>query len=215
MSKKDIRITNDDCEIIRDVISLTRAASSQHVLRIIAANLLLESVGEITARERLVDTPRRVASMYDEIFSGYSENPIDILGTDFTESYDQLVLVKDIPFYSHCEHHMIPFFGVAHVAYIPNGKVVGISKLARLVDCYAKRFQIQERLSEDIASSIDAILKPKGVAVIIEAEHLCMTMRGVRKPGAKTVTSAMVGVFREENNNARMELMSLIKLGGK
>jgi GTP cyclohydrolase I len=163
-------------------------------------------------REGLLDTPDRVAKMYDEIFAGYGQCPGQILATGFDEEqHEEMVVVKDIPFYSHCEHHMVPFFGVAHVAYIPQGRVVGISKLARLVECYARRLQIQERMSSNIADDIMSYLDAKGAAVIIEAEHLCMTMRGVRKPGAKTTTSAMRGVFRENNHNARMELLALIK----
>ena len=181
-------------------------------LRRYAVHLLLLSMGENPEREGLLDTPKRVAKMYDEIFAGYEQDPESILATTFDESHQELVLVKDIPFYSHCEHHMVPFFGTAHVAYIPNGKVVGISKLARLVECYAKRIQIQERMTSQIADDIEKYLKPRGVAVIIRAEHLCMSMRGVKKPGSNTVTSAMRGVFREDGNNARMELMNLIRL---
>lgn len=180
--------------------------------RCLAVELLLESIGEDISREGLLDTPDRVARMYEEIFAGYDLNPEEILSTTFDESHQELVLVKDIPFYSHCEHHMVPFFGKAHIAYIPQGKVVGISKLARLVECYAKRVQIQERMTSTIADDIDQYLTPRGVAVIIEAEHLCMGMRGIKKPGAKTVTSAMRGVFKDDGNNARMELMNLIKL---
>lgn len=181
-------------------------------LRMTAVRMLLQSIGEDPIREGLLDTPKRVAKMYEEIFSGYNLNPEEILATTFDESHQELVLVKDISFYSHCEHHMVPFFGKAHVAYIPQGKVVGISKLARLVECYAKRVQIQERMTSSIADDIDQYLIPRGVAVIIEAEHLCMGMRGIKKPGAKTVTSAMRGVFKDDGNNARMELMNLIKL---
>ncbi len=181
-------------------------------LRRYAVHLLLLSMGENPEREGLIDTPKRVSKMYDEIFAGYEQDPASLLATTFDESHQELVLVKDIPFYSHCEHHMVPFFGTAHVAYIPNGKVVGISKLARLVECYAKRIQIQERMTSQIADDIEKYLEPRGVAVIIKAEHLCMAMRGIKKPGASTVTSAMRGVFREDGNNARMELMNLIRL---
>ena len=181
-------------------------------LRRYAVHLLLLSMGENPEREGLIDTPKRVSKMYDEIFAGYEQDPESLLDTTFDESHQELVLVKDIPFYSHCEHHMVPFFGTAHVAYIPNGKVVGISKLARLVECYAKRIQIQERMTSQIADDIEKYLEPRGVAVIIKAEHLCMAMRGVKKPGSNTVTSAMRGVFREDGNNARMELMNLIRL---
>ena len=189
------------------------AEEQQHFLdRHTAVAALLGSIGEDTEREGLLDTPKRVAKMYDEIFSGYKMNPDDILQTTFNdEEHQEMVIVKEIPFYSHCEHHMVPFFGIAHVAYIPNGGVVGISKLARLVDCYAKRLQIQERMTSSIADDIMRVLKPLGAAVLIEAEHLCMTMRGVQKPGTKTVTSAMRGVFLDDTNNARMEFLNLIK----
>ena len=189
------------------------AEEQQHFLdRHTAVAALLGSIGEDTEREGLLDTPKRVAKMYDEIFSGYKMNPDDILQTTFNdEAHREMVIVKEIPFYSHCEHHMVPFFGIAHVAYIPNGGVVGISKLARLVDCYAKRLQIQERMTSSIADDIMRVLQPLGAAVLIEAEHLCMTMRGVQKPGTKTVTSAMRGVFLDDTNNARMEFLNLIK----
>lgn len=180
--------------------------------RVIAVRLLLASMGENLCREGLLDTPDRVAKMYEEIFAGYQQFPGQLLATGFDEeNHEEMVIVKDIPFYSHCEHHMVPFFGVAHIAYIPQGRVVGISKLARLVECYAKRLQIQERMSSNIADDIMSYLDAKGAAVIIEAEHLCMTMRGVKKPGARTTTSAMRGVFRENNHNARLEFLSLIK----
>ena len=175
---------------------------------------ILKEIGEEPSRNGLIETPHRVAKMYEEVFKGYKEDPKDILNTVFEADTQDLVLVKDIPFYSHCEHHMVPFFGVAHVAYIPNRSknVVGISKLARLVDCFAKRLQIQERLTQQVAQAIDDHLAPYGLAVIFEAEHLCMSMRGVRKPGAKTVTSHMRGIFKEDEK-ARQELMMLIKEG--
>ena len=186
-------------------------------MREAAVKLLLMSVGEDIDREGLIDTPNRVARMYEEIFGGYSQDPEELLKVTFDsddgegDKYGSLVLVKDIPLYSHCEHHMVPFFGKAHVAYIPEEKVVGISKIARLIDCYAKRFQIQERLTTQIANTLEKFLNPKGVAVVVEAEHMCMTMRGVRKPGAKTVTSALKGVFLKEVD-ARAEFYSLIGL---
>ena len=191
---------------------------SAEEMRKLAVQLLLQSAGEDIYREGLVDTPKRVAKMYDDIFGGYSQDPQEILNVTFDpddddagEKYNSLVLVKDIPLYSHCEHHMVPFFGKAHIAYIPEGRVVGISKIARLVDCYAKRFQIQERLTSQIANDLERYLNPKGVAVVIEAEHMCMTMRGVRKPGSKTVTSQLTGVFLKEVD-ARAEFYSLIGL---
>jgi GTP cyclohydrolase I len=208
----DKKILSDTAE--SQVRNLVYSAISydKEVQRRAAVQLLLLSIEEDRHREGLIDTPARVAKMYDEIFAGYEQDPKEILGTEFNERYDEMVLVRDIPFYSHCEHHMVPFFGVAHVAYIPNGKVVGISKLARLVECFAKMLQIQERMTQQIAESIENVLQPLGVAVIIQAEHLCMGMRGIKKPGTKTVTSYMTGVFRHNENNARMELMQLINM---
>lgn len=176
-----------------------------------AVRILLSTLGEDVEREGLLDTPKRVAKMYDEVYAGYLQSPEELLATTFdSDGHDELVLVGPIPFHSHCEHHMVPFVGTAYVAYIPNQRVVGISKLARLVDAFSKRLQIQERLTTQIADTIESVLAPRGVAVIVEAEHMCMTMRGVKKPGTKTTTSAMRGVFRENDNHARMELMMLI-----
>ncbi|MBC7076267.1 MAG: GTP cyclohydrolase I FolE, partial [Syntrophomonadaceae bacterium] len=156
-----------------------------------AVKMILEAIGEDPAREGLVNTPKRVANMYQEIFAGMKYNPKELLKVSFTEYHDELVLVKDIPLYSICEHHLLPFYGKAHVAYIPRGgKVVGISKLARVAEVYAQRPQLQERLTSQIADCINEVLNPFGVAVIIQAEHMCMTMRGIRKPGSITVTSA-------------------------
>lgn len=175
--------------------------------------LLRTIEGEDFTREGLEDTPKRVSKMYEEIFGGYKQDPKAILSATFEDpSHQEMVIVKDIPFYSHCEHHMVPFFGKAHIAYIPNGRVVGLSKLARLTECFAKRLQIQERLTSQIADAIDETLSPLGVAVVIQAEHLCMAMRGIKKPGSNTVTSALRGVFRDNTNNARAEFMSLLKL---
>jgi GTP cyclohydrolase I len=185
--------------------------------RKLAVQLLLSSVGEDIYREGLQETPNRVARKYEEIFGGYDQDPEQLLKVTFDsdddegDKYGSLVLVKDIPLFSHCEHHMVPFFGKAHVAYIPEDKVVGISKIARLIDCYAKRFQIQERLTTQVANTLEKFLNPKGVAVVVEAEHMCMTMRGVKKPGAKTITSALTGVFLKEVD-ARAEFYSLIGL---
>lgn len=175
-----------------------------------AVTMILEAIGEDPDREGLVDTPKRVANMYEEIFSGINENPQDLLQVSFTEYHDELVMVKDIPLYSMCEHHLLPFYGKAHVAYIPKGgKVVGISKLARVAEAYARRPQLQERLTSQIADCIFDTLNPYGVAVVIQAEHMCMTMRGVRKPGAITVTSAVRGVF-ETTASSRSEVFSLL-----
>lgn len=176
-----------------------------------AVHMILEAIGEDPSREGLVETPRRVADMYGEIFAGLDVDPRDLLQVSFTEYHDELVLVKDIPIYSLCEHHLLPFYGKAHVAYIPRGgKVVGISKLARVADAYAHRPQLQERLTSQIADCINDTLNPFGVAVVIEAEHMCMTMRGVRKPGALTVTSAVRGLF-ETRSQTRAELFALIR----
>lgn len=175
-----------------------------------AVKMILEAIGENPEREGLIDTPRRVARMYEEIFYGMDVDPCEILKVSFNEYHDELVLVKDIPLYSMCEHHLLPFYGKAHVAYIPKGgKVLGISKIARVTEVFARRPQLQERLSSQIADCIYNTLKPYGVAVIIEAEHMCMTMRGVNKPGSLTVTSAVRGIF-ETRAQTRNELLSLI-----
>ena len=175
-----------------------------------AVHMILEAIGEDPEREGLQNTPKRVARMYREIFAGMNSNPREFLQVSFTEFHDELVLVKDIPLYSMCEHHLLPFYGKAHVAYIPRGgKVVGISKLTRVAEAYALRPQLQERLTSQIADCINESLKPFGVAVVIEAEHMCMTMRGVRKPGASTVTSAVRGIF-ETRPETRAEVFSLI-----
>jgi len=164
-----------------------------------AVREILEAIGEEPDREGLRATPARVAAMYDEIFGGIRDCPDRHLAVTFEAGHDEMVMVKDIPLYSVCEHHLIPFIGKAHVAYIPNedGRITGLSKLARLVDSLSKRPQVQERLTTQIADEIDQSLQPRGVLVVIEAEHLCMSMRGVRKPGSLTVTSAVRGQFRE------------------
>ncbi|ACX51742.1 GTP cyclohydrolase I [Ammonifex degensii KC4] len=175
-----------------------------------AVRLLLEAIGEDPEREGLRDTPERVARMYAEIFAGLQEDPAVHLEKYFTENHEEMVLVRDIPVYSVCEHHLLPFFGVAHVAYIPRGVVTGLSKLARVVDGFARRPQLQERLTTQIADTIMEKLNPRGVLVVIEAEHMCMTMRGVKKPGAKTVTSAVRGIF-QQNAATRAEALALIR----
>lgn len=167
-----------------------------------AVKLLLEGIGEDVEREGLKDTPARIARMYSEIFAGYDEDASTHLARTFKAGNNEMVLEKDIVFYSMCEHHMMPFFGKAHVAYIPDGKVVGISKLGRTVEVFAKRLQIQEQLTAQVADAIMEELKPKGVMVVIEAEHLCMSMRGVKKPGSKTVTTVTRGEF-EKNSELR------------
>jgi len=176
--------------------------------------MILEGIGEDLNREGLIDTPARVARMYQEVFQGMEEDPGALLEVFFTEKHEEMVLVKDIPLYSMCEHHLVPFYGMAHVAYIPaNNRITGLSKLVRVVEGYSKRPQLQERLTGQIADTIMSILKPQGVLVVIEAEHMCMTMRGVKKPGSKTLTSAVRGVFRS-NSATRAEAFSLIR-GGK
>lgn len=176
-----------------------------------AVTMILEAIGEDPNREGLLDTPKRVARMYEEIFQGLHQDPKEHFQTIFGEDHEELVLVKDIPFYSTCEHHLVPFFGKAHVAYIPKGgKVTGLSKLARAVESVTKRPQLQERITSTIANSMVDTLDPHGVMVVVEAEHMCMTMRGVKKPGSSTVTSAVRGVF-ENDAAARAEVLGLIK----
>src|SRR5580704_10059240 len=179
-----------------------------------AVREILEAIGENPDRDGLVGTPARIANMYAEIFSGLREDPGHHLNVTFEAGHDEMVMVKDITLYSMCEHHLIPWIGVAHVAYIPNidGCITGLSKLARLVDGYSHRPQVQERLTTQIAETIERVLEPRGVFVVVEAEHLCMSMRGVRKPGSTTVTSAVRGLFRD-NEATRGEAMSFIHGG--
>lgn len=176
-----------------------------------AVREILFAIGEDPDREGLLETPRRVANMYEEVFSGLQEDPVKHLEIYFRdENYDELVLVKDIPFYSMCEHHLAPFFGKAHVAYLPkNGKLTGLSKLARVVETYARRPQLQERITASVADTLMKMLDPYGVIVVMEAEHMCMTMRGVNKPGSKTVTSAVRGLFKTDPRS-RSEVLSII-----
>ncbi len=176
-----------------------------------AMRLFLEGIDEDPQRPGLLDTPKRVADMCEEIFGGLGMDPGKEIKVLQATGHDEVVLLKDLPFYSVCEHHVLPFMGVAHVAYIPQaGRITGISKLARVVELHAKRLQVQERLTTDIADSIMNTLRPKGVLVVIQAEHLCMTMRGVKKPGSKVQTSVVRGIFRE-NPATRAEAMSLIQ----
>jgi GTP cyclohydrolase I len=176
----------------------------------IVRRLLLE-LGEDADREGLVDTPHRVAASLRHLTEGYGKEAADVIGEAlFEQRYDEMVLVKDIPFYSLCEHHLLPFFGVCHVAYVPRGKVVGLSKLPRVVDVYAHRLQLQERLTREIAEALQQALEPIGVAVVIEARHLCMEMRGVEKPGSDTVTSTMLGAFKDDPRT-RSEFLELIR----
>ncbi len=176
-----------------------------------AVRVLLRWAGEDPAREGLVDTPKRVVRSYEEFFAGYSTDPVALLERTFeeVEGYDEIVLLRDIRMESYCEHHMVPIVGRVHVAYLPDRRVVGISKLARVVDAYAKRLQIQEKLTAQIAATIEAVLQPRGVAVVIEAGHQCMSTRGVHKPGVSMVTSRMLGAFRD-NPDTRRELLAML-----
>jgi len=176
-----------------------------------AVREILLAIGEDPDRDGLTETPARVARAYAEQFSGLAQRPEDVLSTVFDADHDELILVRDIELYSTCEHHLVPFFGFAHVGYIPNekGQITGLSKLARLVDVYARRPQVQERMTSQIADALMTVLEPRGALVVIEAEHLCMSMRGVRKPGAKTVTSAVRGIMRD-SDRTRAEAMSLL-----
>jgi len=176
-----------------------------------AVRTLLRWAGDDPQREGLRGTPDRVVRSYEEFFAGYAEDPVDILSRTFEETagYDEVVVLKGIRLESHCEHHMVPIIGEAHVAYLPDSRVVGISKLARVVEAYAKRFQIQEKLTAQVANAIDSVLQPRGVAVVIEAAHQCMSTRGVHKTGVSMITSHMLGVFRE-NAETRREFFSLI-----
>jgi GTP cyclohydrolase I len=177
-----------------------------------AVSQLIRAIGDDPHREGLIDTPRRVAEMYTELFSGISKDPKLELSVGFEEAHREMVIVRDIPFYSMCEHHLLPFYGVAHVAYIPNqkGRVVGASKLARVVEVVSKRLQLQERMTSNIADDIMEAIKPDGVAVVIQAEHLCMIMRGIKKPGSALVTSALRGIFRSRIAT-RSEFFSLLQ----
>jgi GTP cyclohydrolase I len=179
-----------------------------------AVRTILSCVGDDPNREGLLDTPSRVARMYEELFGGLEEDPASYLEVGFTEEYDEMVVLRDIPFYSMCEHHLLPFMGKAHVAYLPTGKICGLSKLARVVEAFARRPQLQERLTQEIARLLMDRLEAKGVGVIIEATHTCMTIRGVKKPGSVMVTSAMLGQFRR-NLATRTEAMNLLTGGGR
>jgi GTP cyclohydrolase IA len=177
-----------------------------------AVRTLMRWAGDDPSREGLLETPNRVVRAYEEFFAGYDADPADMLSRTFdeTDGYDEMVLLRNVTFESHCEHHMVPIIGVAHVAYIPEHRVVGISKLARVVEAFAKRLQIQERLTTQIANTIEAILQPIGVGVVIEAQHQCMTSRGVHKPGVSMVTSCLLGAFRD-NPATRSEFLSALK----
>ena len=177
-----------------------------------AVRTLIAFAGDDPAREGLLDTPKRVVSAYEELFGGYRESPDDVLDLTFSETggYDDMVLVRDIPFHSHCEHHMMPFIGRAHIAYMPIERVVGLSKLARLINVFSLRLQTQEHLNSQIAMSIEKVLRPRGVAVMLEAEHTCMSMRGVAKSGSSTITSQYLGIFRDDPN-VQARFISLVR----
>ncbi|MRN66445.1 GTP cyclohydrolase I FolE [Brucella sp. 10RB9213] len=204
---------NDDTSLPVNQASVTRIHKKPGKAEAEAAvRTLLLWAGEDPDREGLLETPKRVAKAYQELFGGYSESPEEVLGTTFEEvaGYDDMVLVKDISFFSHCEHHMVPIIGKAHVAYLPEGRVVGLSKIARVVDIFARRLQTQESITAQIADSIQRILKPRGVAVMIEAEHMCMAMRGIRKQGSSTITTTFTGDFKEKADQ-QVRFMTLVR----
>ena len=180
-----------------------------------AVSVLLRWTGDDPTREGLIDTPKRVAKAYREMFNGYDQCPADELGRTFEEvaGYDDLVIVRDIKFHSHCEHHMVPIIGKAHVGYLPDGKVVGLSKIARVVDIFAHRLQTQEAMTAQIAGVIQDVLNPRGVAVMLEAEHMCMAMRGIRKQGSSTLTSTFTGVFRDSPEE-QVRFVTMVRCGG-
>ncbi|OAT72573.1 GTP cyclohydrolase I FolE [Parageobacillus thermoglucosidasius] len=180
-------------EGLQMAVELKKGLLEEHI------RAILELIGEDPKREGLLDTPKRVARMYEEVFAGVGVNPETALTTTFEEEYEGLVIVKDINYYTFCEHHLIPFFGKAHIGYIPNGRVVGLSKFARLVELVSKRPQVQERMTQQIADAIMNVLKPEGVIVSVEGQHLCMCARGVKKPGSSTVTTVKKGVFKEND----------------
>lgn len=178
-----------------------------------AVRTLLKWMGEDVHREGLLDTPKRVAKAYGELFSGYDSDAQEVLGRTFEEvgGYDDMVLVRDIPFHSHCEHHMVPIIGKAHVAYLPDGCVLGLSKIARTVDIFARRLQTQENMTAQVAHTIDGVLKPRGVAVLVEAEHMCMAMRGIKKQGSTTITTAYTGDFHN-NPEQQTNFMNMLRM---
>ncbi len=207
----DAAVDRTAAERVRHVTGVTPDAVFDHAKIEAAVRMLLEAIGEDPDRPGLIDTPARVARAYDEIFAGLLIDPADVLSATFDESHDEMVMVRDIPFHAMCEHHLVPFMGQAHVAYVPGheGRITGLSKLARLVDVCAKRPGLQERMTTMIADALERALEPRGVLVVLEARHLCMEMRGIRKPGALTVTSTVRGIFRE-NEKTRAEAMALL-----
>lgn len=180
-----------------------------------AVRTLIQWAGDNPDREGLVDTPARFVRAWDEYFSGYNEDPVDVLERTFQETggYDEMVVLRDIQFFSHCEHHVVPIIGRVHVAYLPSSRVIGISKLARVVEIFARRLQIQEKLTAEIAKTIDEVLEPKGVGVVVQAQHQCMTTRGIKKSGVSMITSHMLGAFRDDSKTRR-EFLSFIEGGG-
>ncbi len=197
----------DDAEDGRDLAERARSVDQERIIA--AVREILLAVGEDPDREGLAETPERVARMYAEMFGGLSRDPREHLRKSFTQKYDEMVLVKDISFESLCEHHLLPFFGKAHVAYLPNGRLIGLSKLGRAVDVLSRRPQLQERITEELADLLMEELDARGVGVVLEASHTCMTVRGIRKPGSLCTTSAMRGVFKD-NQSTRAELMALV-----
>ena len=199
---------------VRHITGLEPAGSFDHDKIRTAVRMLFEAIGEDPDRPGIADTPDRLAREYDEIFAGLLVDPVDVLSVTFDEAHDEIVMMRDIPFASMCEHHLLPFVGQAHVAYLPNGsgQVTGLSKLARLVDVCAKRPGLQERMTSQIADALETALDPRGVMVVVEARHFCMEMRGIRKPGAETVTSAVRGQFRDDAST-RTEALSLLRGG--
>ena len=186
-------------------VETAREAELEMVIR-----RMIELLGEDAGREGLLETPRRIASMYRELFEGLNQSPEAVLSVGFEEGHDEMVILREIPFHSMCEHHFLPFHGEAHVGYMPNGRIVGLSKIARAVEILARRPQVQERLTTQIADCIEQVLGARGVGVVIDAEHLCMTARGIRKPGSRMVTSAMRGDFREDANT-RQEFLGFLR----
>ncbi len=205
-AKKHLSVANVPANAAKSQSGKPSRAEAEQAVR-----TLIRWAGDDPAREGLIDTPKRVASAYEEFFAGYDADPVEILKRTFeeTDGYDEIVVLKDIRLESHCEHHMVPIIGVAHVAYLPHRRVVGISKLARVIDAYAKRLQIQEKMTAQVANAINDVLEPKGVAVVIEAAHQCMTTRGVSKPGVTMVTSRMLGAFRDDPTTRR-EFLAMI-----
>lgn len=191
-------------DYVNSVVSSNREKIEGHIKEI------LKLIGEDVEREGLIETPARVTRMYEEIFAGYDVEPREVLGAVFDENHEELVIVKDIVYYSQCEHHMAPFFGKVHIGYLPSGKIVGLSKLARLVEAVTRRLQVQERITSQLANVLEEELAPQGVFVVVEGEHLCMCARGVKKPGSKTITTAARGLYKQDAA-LRSEFMQLIK----